>query len=105
MKSRGVARPTLKKVYFRSFLLTVVIPLILVFVCAEIVVSYIIRNSAIETIDAFQENIATTLSGDIRDNALQLSHFVYANDGEFIQTAVQVDQSSGSDWYTADQAM
>lgn len=45
------------------------------------------------------------ISGDIRDNALQLSHFVYANDGEFIQTAVQVDQSSGSDWYTADQAM
>lgn len=105
MKSRGFVRPTLKKVYYRSFLLMVVIPLILVFVCAEILVSYIIRNSAIETIDAFQENIATTLSGDIRDNALQLSHFVYANDGEFIQTAVQVDQSSGSDWYEADQAM
>lgn len=105
MKSQGLVRPTLKKVYYRSFLLMVVIPLILVFVCAEIVVSYIIRSSAIETIDTFQENIATTLSGDIRDNALQLSHFVYANDGEFIQTAVQVDQSSGSDWYIADQAM
>lgn len=45
------------------------------------------------------------MSGDIRDNALQLSHFVYANDGEFIQTAVQVHQSDGSDWYEADQAM
>lgn len=105
MNSQKLMRPTLKKVYYRSFLLLVVIPLIFVFVCAEIVVSYIIRNSAIETIDAFQENIATALSGDIRNNALQLSHFVYANDGEFIQTAVQVDQSSGSDWYTADQAM
>ena len=105
MKTRGFVRPTLKKVYYRSFLLLVVIPLILVFVCAEIVISYIIRNSAIETIDALQENIATTLSGDIRDNALQLSHFVYANDGEFIQTAVQVDRSSGTEWYAADQAM
>lgn len=105
MKSRRFVRPTLKKAYYRSFLLMVVIPLILVFVGAEIAVSYIIRNSAIETIDAFQENIATALSGDIRNNALQLSHFVYANDGEFIQTAVQVDQSSGSDWYAADQAM
>lgn len=105
MKAQRFVRPTLKKVYYRSFLLMVVIPLILVFVCAEILVNYIIRNSAIETIDAFQENIATTLSGDIRDNALKLSHFVYANDGEFIQTAVQVSRSSGSDWYEADQAM
>ena len=98
-------RPTLKQTYYRSFLLLIVIPLILVFACAEIVVSYIIRNSAIETIDAFQENIATTLSGDIRDNALQLSHFVYANNGEFIQTAARVAQSSGSGWYEADQAI
>ncbi len=53
--------PTLKRTYYRSFMLMVVIPLVLVFVCAEIVISYIIRNSAIETIDAFQENIATAL--------------------------------------------
>ena len=52
-------QPTLKRTYYRSFMLMVVIPLVLVFVCAEIVISYIIRNSAIETIDAFQENIAT----------------------------------------------
>ena len=98
-------RSALKTTYYRSFLLLVVIPLILVFVCAEIAISYIIRNSAIETIDAFQENIATALSGDVRNNALQLSHFVYANDGEFMQMAVQVHQSGGSDWYMADQSM
>lgn len=98
-------QPTLKRTYYRSFLLMVVIPLVLVFVCAEVVVSYIIRNSAIETIDALQENLATALSGDVRNNALQLSHFVYANDGEFIQMAVQVHQSGGGDWYVADQIM
>lgn len=98
-------RPTLKQTYYRSFLLLIVIPLILVFACAEIVVSYIIRNSAIETIDAFQENIATTLSGDIRASALQLSHFVYDNNGAFLQAAARVAQSSGSGWYEADQAI
>lgn len=102
MAVRTGRQSTLKTTYYRSFMLMVVIPLILVFVCAEVAISYIIRNSAIETIDAFQENIATALSGDIRDNALQLSHFVYANDGEFIQTAVRVHQSDGSDWYEAD---
>ena len=30
---------------------------------------------------------------------------VYANDGEFIQMAVQVHQSGGGDWYVADQIM
>lgn len=99
------SRPTLKRTYYRSFLLLVVIPLILVFVGAEIVVSYIIRSSAVETIDAFQESVATTLNGDIRDNALQLSHFVYANDGEFTHTAVEVHHSSGSSWYLADQRL
>lgn len=65
----------------------VVIPLILVFLVAEIVVGYLIRSASIETIDAVQENIATVLSNDVRTNALQLSHFVYVNDGEFVQVA------------------
>ena len=98
-------RSSLKRTYYRSFLLMVVVPLILVFVASEVVISYIIRSSSIQTIDEFQGNIATAVSGDVRNNALQLSHFVYANDGEFIQTAVRVSQSSGSDWYEADQAM
>lgn len=98
-------RSSLKRTYHRSFLLMVVVPLILVFVASEVVISYIIRSSSIQTIDEFQGNIATAVSGDVRNNALQLSHFVYANDGEFIQTAVRVSQSSGSDWYEADQAM
>lgn len=98
-------RSSLKRTYYRSFLLMVVVPLILVFVASEVVISYIIRGSSIQTIDEFQGNIATAVSGDVRNNALQLSHFVYANDGEFVQTAVRVSQSSGSDWYEADQAM
>lgn len=48
----------------------VVIPLILVFLVAEIVVGYLIRSASIETIDAVQENIATVLSNDVRTNAL-----------------------------------
>lgn len=102
---RDRKRSTLKQTYYRSFLLLVVIPLVLVFVGAEITIGYIVRNSAIETIDALQENIAASISDDIRTNSLQLSHFVYANDGEFMQTAVQVHHSKGTDWYEADQQL
>ena len=98
-------RSTLKQTYYRSFLLLVVIPLVLVFVGAEVAIGYIIRSSAIETINALQENIAASISSDIRTSSLQLSHFVYANGGEFMQTAVEVHQSRGTDWYEADQRL
>lgn len=61
---------TLMHTYYRSFLLLVVIPLVLVFVVAEVVIGYLIRSASIETIDAVQENIATVLSNDVRTNAL-----------------------------------
>lgn len=75
------------------------------FLAAEFVIGYIIRNSAIETIDAVQTNIAETLSSDIKTNFLQLSHFIYNNNGEFLQTAVRVNNSEGSDWYHAEQLL
>lgn len=105
MTAQDRKHSTLKTTYYRSFLLLVIIPLVLVFVGAEFAVGYIIRSSAIETIGALQDTVATTLNGDVRTNALQLSHFVYINDGEFPQTAVQVHHSSGDAWYEADQLL
>ena len=90
----------LKPTYYRSFLWLVVILLILVFVGAEVAIGYIVRSSTIETIDAPQENVATTISSDARTNSLQLSHFVYNNNGEFLQTAVQGHHSSPTVWTT-----
>ena len=97
--------PTLMKTYYRSFVWLIVVPLVSVFLLAEIVIGYIVRNSAIETIDAFQENVATVLSNDVRTNSLQLSHFVYVSDGEFTGTAVAAYNSTGSEWYEADQQL
>lgn len=96
---------TLTHTYYRSFLLLIVIPMALVFMVAEIVIGYLIRNASIETIDAVQENIATALSKDVRTNALQLTHFVYVNGGEFTQVAAEVHNSTGSAWYEADQLL
>lgn len=96
---------TLKQTYYRNFILLIVIPLIFVFIAAELIVGYIIRESAIETIDALQTNIAATVSSDVKTNSLQLSHFIYTNDGEFLQTAVQAHNAQGSKWYQADQLL
>lgn len=97
---------TLTHTYYRSFLILVVIPLLVVFLAAEILVGYQIRKASIETIDAVQRNLITALNNDVRTNALQLSHFVYVNDGEFVQAAVRVHNSTGSsDGFAADQAL
>lgn len=95
----------LKAVYYRRFLFLIVIPLILVFVAAEIIIGYIIRGSTIDTIDAFQENVATALSNDVKTASLQLSHFVYVNDGEFPMIAVEAATASRSDQYEANQQL
>lgn len=102
---RFCRKSALKQTYYRSFAMLIVIPLVLVFIVAEFVIGYIIRNSAIETIDALQTNIVTTLSNDVRTNSLLLSHFVYSGDGDFLQTAVKVNNARGSDRYRAEQLL
>lgn len=96
----------LKQLYFRSFIILVVIPLLVVFIGAFSIVSYLIRAASIETIDAFQESVALVLQTDVRTASLQLSHFVYVNDGEFPAMAAQVHDSAGTvQYYTTSQQL
>lgn len=66
----------LKKVFYRMFSLLVVVPLIVVFAAAAVILYQVMRTSAVDTISAFQETVATTLNTDIKSASLQLSHFV-----------------------------
>ena len=86
----------LKKVFYRMFSLLVVVLLIVVFAAAAVILYQVMRTSAVDTISAFQETVATTLNTDIKTASLQLSHFVYVNDGEFLDVANRVYSSSGS---------
>lgn len=52
--ARTKKQSVLKQLYFRSFIILVVIPLLVVFIGAFSIVSYLIRAASIETIDAFQ---------------------------------------------------
>lgn len=89
----------LKQFYFRNFTIMVVIPLLVVFIGAFSAVNYLIRQTAVETIDAFQDSVLSALENDIRTASLQLSHFVYVNDGEFPAIAAQVHQAVSVDQY------
>ena len=58
----------LKRFYFRNFTIMVVIPLLVVFIGAFSVVSYLIRQTAVETIDAADvEHTAQLLAAYVKE--------------------------------------
>ena len=65
-------RFSLKTVYYRSFLLLIVIPILLVSVISLTLTRYIMERSAITNIRNAQASIESSLSKAIRDISLQL---------------------------------
>ena len=99
MGSRKKSTSSLKQTYYRTFVFLVLVPLLLVFMGAMAVLSYRIRQSSLENISTFQEGLADTLKQEIDENSLQMAHFVYSQDGYFLQLAEKVASASGSIQY------
>ncbi|RJW35426.1 HAMP domain-containing protein [Clostridiales bacterium TF09-2AC] len=77
-------RFSLKTVYYRSFFLLIVIPILLVGVVTLGIIRYMMEKSAIANIQNAQASIETSLSESVRDISLQLSHLVFVNNGEIM---------------------
>ena len=92
-------RFSLKTVYYRSFLLLIVIPILLVSVISLTLTRYIMERSAIANIRNAQAGIESSLSKAIRDISLQLSHLVYVNDGEVMELASGMDSGDQQQRY------
>ena len=92
-------RFSLKTVYYRSFLLLIVIPILLVSVISLTLTRYIMERSAITNIRNAQASIESRLSKAIRDISLQLSHLVYVNDGEVMELASGMDSGDQQQRY------
>lgn len=90
---------SLKEVYYSSFLILIVIPILLVFGVAIGVLNVIMRDSEISNVQNIQASIADMLKTEIRDVSLQLSHFVYNNDGEFMRMAASTDTDEVAEKY------
>lgn len=82
---------SLKKVYYTSFLLLIVIPLLLVFFVAIGVLNVMMRDLAVSNIENAQASMMEMLKKDINEASLQLSHLVYVNGGEFMELAALTD--------------
>lgn len=85
--------------YYRSFLMLIVIPIFAVIFIAIIIIRTMLTDSAVENIRRAQDNLVSTLSSEVKDTALRLSHLVHVNDNGMIRMAVQSDVPDASKRY------
>ncbi|MEG0813532.1 MAG: histidine kinase [Clostridium sp.] len=96
---------SLKKTYYRSFFGLIVVPILLIFIISLSIVNVMIRNAAIVNIQNMQGSITSALTENIREASLQLSHFVYVNDGELVKTAAESDTADTGARYSAEKSL
>lgn len=87
---------SLRKKYYKNFILMIVIPILCVFAIAIGIIDNMIRNAAVSNIRSAQGSMKDMIEGDIRDASLQLSHMVYNDNGNFLWLAGQTDSESVS---------
>lgn len=90
-------RKELKSSYYRSFLALIVVPILVIILVSIGIIRAMMTDSAIENIKRAQDNIVTTLNGEVKDVSLRLSHFVYVNDNEIMKIAARTDTDSLGD--------
>ena len=90
---------SLKKVYYISFSVMVLIPVLLVFLVSLSIIRIMMQNSAAAAIRSSQEAAADSLETSVRDASLQLSHFVYVNNSEVLDVAAMTDTEDSRQKY------
>lgn len=92
-------KETLKTSYYRSFLLLIVVPILVITMGSIGIIRKMMRDAAIQNIRRAQENIVSTLNTEVKDVSLRLSHFVYVNDNEIMKLAAKTDTEDYSQRY------
>lgn len=92
-------KETLKTSYYRSFLLLIVVPILVITMSSIGIIRKMMRDAAIQNIRRAQDNIVSTLNTEVKDVSLRLSHFVYVNDNEIMKIAARTDTEDVSERY------
>lgn len=92
-------RKRLQDSYYRSFFSLIVIPILAIIVISMVIIRTILEDSSIANIRRAQDNLVSVLSGEVQDVSLRLSHFVYVNNNEIVQTAAKTDTPKVSERY------
>ncbi|MEY8354866.1 histidine kinase [Lachnospiraceae bacterium 54-53] len=89
----------LKTSYYNSFFALIVIPILFIIILSILIIRTMMVDSAVSNIRRAQDNIVSTLGGEVKDVTLRLSHFVYVNDNEIIRNAARTNSKDGAEKY------
>jgi len=89
----------LKTSYYNSFFALIVIPILFIILLSILIIHTMMVDSAVFNIRRAQDNIASTLGGEVKDVSLRLSHFVYVNDNEVIKNAAKTNTKDVAEKY------
>lgn len=92
-------KESLKTSYYRSFLLLIVVPILVITMSSIGIIRKMMRDAAIQNIRRAQDNIVSILNTEVKDVSLRLSHFVYVNDNEIMKLAARTDTENVSERY------
>lgn len=93
-------KESLKRTYFRFFLILIVIPIFSIIVCTFGIVRNIMVKDAISKVELAQENVSMTLINEVNDCMIKLSHFVYVNNSEIVKLARNLSTENEKEKYT-----
>ena len=91
--------------YYRSFILFIVLPLLIIIGAVLGVIRSNTLEAAVSQIELTQQNIAAALAHDIEGASMQLSHFLLANDNRALELASRVVFTTGQENYRANIAL
>jgi len=89
----------LKASYYNSFFALIVIPILFIILLSILIIRTMMVDSAVSNIRRAQDNIASTMGGEVKDVSLRLSHFVYVNDNEVIKNAAKTNTKDVAEKY------
>ncbi len=87
----SLKKKKLKHIYYGSFLILIVIPILIIFSAAIWLMKMWMEERAIQGIERVQYNMCMSLEKEIDDASLRLSHFLYVNDGTVTEVAARTD--------------
>lgn len=89
----------LTTVFYRNFILLIVVPILCVIVVALGIMRNMMLESAYNSIQLAQDNAATTVAAEIKTNSLKLTHFLFANDRLALELAEKIAVGTGLERY------
>lgn len=92
-------KQSLKASYYNSFFALIVIPILFIILLSILIIRTMMVDSAVSNIRRAQDNIVSTLGGEVKDVSLRLSHFVYVNDNEIIRNAARTNSKNAAEKY------